>query len=68
MCDTVTIYLHGIRGQRQEVPVVARGDGWVKTGGWYPARYRTSDGRRIDEDGAPTSWDFWRLEVVSGTI
>ena len=31
------------------------------------ARYRTSDGRRVDALGDPTPWDFWRLAIHKET-
>ena len=65
---TASIYLHGMPGPsqrkdgievlREDAETVTLANDYAESG---EATYRRSDGRYLDANGRPHSWDFWRL-------
>lgn len=59
----VTLELYGLPSQKTTTILlrIENDIAIVKGYGCPEEKYRLSDGRRLDENGVPTAWDFWRL-------
>ena len=69
--QSAEIFLHldgrPFGGARKEVKILSVDDGTASVESEFAdsgvALYRISDGRRLDDSGEPTPWDFWRLRI-----